>query len=241
MELLSVLALSLLPAAGSVAGGLIAEAVPVSSRTLSLAFHGAAGTVLAVTGVEIMPRAIRIEPEWAFIAAFALGGLFFVLVDEVLAKISVLTSVPTAGGWLILFGVAVDLFTDGVMIGTGSGISAELAILLAVSQIPGDIPQGFATIASFKERAVHRKIRMIALFLLFVPIVAGAILGYLLFGRGSEFVKLLLLSFTAGTLVTTAVEKIIPEAHRGEEARLAALVFLSGFALFTLFSIYFNH
>jgi ZIP family zinc transporter len=39
-----------LPAVGNVAGGLLAEMVPVSERVLSLALHLAAGIVLAVVG-----------------------------------------------------------------------------------------------------------------------------------------------------------------------------------------------
>jgi ZIP family zinc transporter len=34
------------------------------------------------------------------------------------------------------------------------------------------------------------------------------------------------------------VEEIVPQAHKAGEARLATLVFVGGFALFTLLSIY---
>jgi len=47
-----------------------------------------------------------------------------------------------------------------------------------------------------------------------------------------------LLTFTAGVLTTLVIEEIAPEAHRNEEARFAALLFLGGFALFALLSSY---
>jgi len=38
--------------------------------------------------------------------------------------------------------------------------------------------------------------------------------------------------------LTVTVEEIIPESHRDVEARLAALAFIGGFALFALLSSY---
>lgn len=51
-DFIIVLAIAAMPALGNFAGGLLAEAVPVSRNTLSLALHAAAGIVLAVVGVE---------------------------------------------------------------------------------------------------------------------------------------------------------------------------------------------
>lgn len=47
-----------------------------------------------------------------------------------------------------------------------------------------------------------------------------------------------ILAFTAGVLLTVTVEEIIPESHKHGEARLAALVLISAFALFALISSY---
>ncbi len=54
---LLVLGLAALPAAGNFAGGVLAEVFRVSERALSLALHLAAGIVLAVVGLELMPSA----------------------------------------------------------------------------------------------------------------------------------------------------------------------------------------
>ena len=53
-EFLTVLALSALPALGNLAGGVLAELISISRRTLSLALHGAAGIVFAVVGVALL-------------------------------------------------------------------------------------------------------------------------------------------------------------------------------------------
>ncbi len=56
---LAVLAFAALPALGNFAGGLLAEVLRPSRRLLSLALHAAAGIVLSVVAVELMPQALQ--------------------------------------------------------------------------------------------------------------------------------------------------------------------------------------
>lgn len=53
-----------------------------------------------------------------------------------------------------------------------------------------------------------------------------------------EAVKLGLLAFTAGILMTVTIEEIVPEAHEQEDSRWATLCLIGGFALFALLSAY---
>ena len=124
------------------------------------------------------------------------------------------------------------------MIGVGSTVSLGLGLLLALGQVPADIPEGFATIATFKSKGVPRRIRLLLSLSFAFPILLGVTVGYFLVRGRPAIVKFGLLAFTAGILLTVAVEEIIPEAHRGGEARLAAVALVGGFALFTLISVY---
>ena len=72
-----VLLLALLPALGNVAGTLLAEVFDVSERALSLALHLAAGIVLGVIGIELMPRALGASLPWVPLVAFVVGGALF--------------------------------------------------------------------------------------------------------------------------------------------------------------------
>lgn len=152
---LAALGFALLPAAGNFAGGLVAEAVAVSRRVLRYALHLAAGIVLAVVGLELMP-------------------------------------------------------------------------------------EGFAVTATFKEKKVPRRQRVLISAAFALPILLGATLGFWAVRGQPEIVKFSLLAFTGGVLTTVVVEEIVPEAHQGEETRLAALALVGGFALFALLSVYFG-
>jgi ZIP family zinc transporter len=140
---------------------------------------------------------------------------------------------------VIYFGVSVDLFSDGIMVGTGSTVAVGLGLLLALGQVPSDVPEGFATIANFRRQGVSRWMRLLLAAAFAVPIFLGATIGYWLMRDAPELNKLLLLTFTAGVLSTLVVEELVPEAvEEVPEHPLSALSFIGGFALFALLSAY---
>ena len=80
-EFLQVIVLALMPAVDNFVGGLVAEVIVISRHRLGIALHAAAGIVLAVIAVELMPRTLDGELAWAIVAAFVGDGGFLVLVD----------------------------------------------------------------------------------------------------------------------------------------------------------------
>jgi zinc transporter, ZIP family len=239
-EYLLVLLFAALPALGNFAGGLLAEFVPLSRLALNLALYSAAGVVVAVVAVELIPRALEAEPAWAIVGAFVLGGAFYTAVDWGIQRLNDrFGSEGGAGQWVIFFGVSVDLFSDGIMVGTGSTVAVGLGLLLALGQVPSDVPEGFSTIANFRRGGVTRRTRLLLSAAFAVPIFLGATLGYWLMRDAPELYKLLLLTFTAGVLSTLVVEELVPEAvEEVPESPLSPLAFIGGFALFTLLSAY---
>lgn len=241
---LQVLSLALLPAGGNFLGGLLSEAIRVSEKTLSMALHMAAGIVAAVVGIELMPKALEAGPAWAIVLAFVAGGGFYVLldyfVDRLQARQAGGVQIGSGAAWAIFFGVAVDLFSDGVMIGTGSTINVSIGLLLALAQVPADVPEGFATIATFQRIGVPRGRRLLLSGAFAVPILLGATVGFWVLRGQPQFYKMATLAFTAGVLMSVVVEEMVKEAHRGEESRWAAMALVGGFGLFAVITSYFG-
>ena len=239
-----VLLLTLMPALGNFAGGLLADRVRVSPRMLSVALHLAAGIVFAVVGVELMPQALAGGRAWIMTLLFVAGGGFAVLIDWLMESVRLRSRTGTSDDgaksspWAIYFGVAVDLFSDGVMIGTGSTIDPALGLLLSLGQVPADLPEGFATVATFKAQGVPRGRRLLIAASFAIPIVLGATLSYFALRGQPEVYQFGLLAFTAGILLTVAVEEMVSEAHRSGDPRIAGLFLVGGFALFVLIGEY---
>lgn len=248
-EFALVLLFAALPAAGNFVGGLLAEVLPFSRRGVSLALHAAAGVLLAVVGLELMPAALDTDTPWVPIAAFVAGGGAFVALERAIGIVRRrMGRTGTAaedgdageGGspWGVFAGVSIDLFADGVMIGTGSIISPALGLLLALGQVPADVPEGFATMATLRQRGVRRRTRILLAATLALPVLLGATLGYWILRGQPELLTLSVLALTGGLLTTLVIEEIVGEAHESDDSMLAPLFITGGFAVFALISAY---
>lgn len=235
-----VIGLATLPALANLAGGLTAEVFRVSDRALSLALHLAAGVVLGVVGLELMPEAVRARPPVVPLLAFVVGGAAFIALDRSIGYVQArLGGTDKQAGALSIFGgVSIDLFSDGVMIGTGTVVNPALGLLLALGQMPADVPEGFAAVATLRNAGIARRKRMLMAFGFTVPILVGAALGFLALRDAPEIVTLSVLALTAGALVSVVVEEMVTEAHEGDTSQLGPIFLTAGFAVFGAISVY---
>ena len=251
-ELLQIVLLALLPAAGNFAGGLLAEVIKTTRASLSLALHAAAGIVLGVIAMELAPRVFEGIPPWLAGVAFMAGGGAYLLLDAIVERLTsrvgdagdnltVRPAARSAGAWMIYAAVSVDLFSDGLLIGAGSSLSFGLALVLAIGQVTADIPEGFAAVANFKDKGIPRPRRLLLSASFAIPIVLAALVSYFLLRGQSASVQLMVLAFIAGLLLVAATEEIIGEAHEAAcDTKASALSIVGGFILFALVSSYFE-
>ena len=141
MRLWEVLFISLLPGAGNFGGGLLAESARVSGRSLNWALHGASGIMIAIVAIGLLPRGLDTLSGIWIAAAFTVGGCVCVLVRRIVEGRQAAEGSGSAKMWVIYIAVAVDLTTDGLMIGSASALSFGLALTLAAGQVLADVPR----------------------------------------------------------------------------------------------------
>lgn len=236
-----VLGLAVLPALGNFGGGMLAEFMGVPQQRLNKALHAASGIVIGVVAIELMPEALSKISGWAIGVAFGLGGLAYMAIEATVEKTLQGAGRGTGGSslgvWMIYMAVSIDLFSDGLLIGTGSAVSTSMAIVLALGQVLADVPEGYATIANMKSKGIPRTKRVLLSASFVVPVVGAAVIAYYLLRNQSEIWQMSALSFTAGLLAVAAVEDMISEAHESaEDTRGSILAFTGGFVLFTFVS-----
>lgn len=235
-ELLLILGLALLPAAGNFAGGVLAEIWRPSARVLSLALHAAVGIMLAIVATELLPEASRVLSGWAVGTAFVLGGVLYLAADAGAQRLAG----ANRGGrrmWLIYAAVSIDLLSDGLMIGSGGAVATALALKLAAGQVLADLPEGYAAAASFRANGVPRGKRLLMMASFAVPVLAAATFAHLILKDAGDLWKFGALAVIAGLLSVAAVEDMLGEAHEnGTHTKAAAMAFVGGFALFVFVS-----
>lgn len=235
---LAVLGLALLPAAGNFAGGLLSEFVRPSGSVLNRALHLAAGIIVGVVAVEVMPEALGTAPAWVLALAFVAGGGAYLLVEVGVTAWQKRKEASTgAGAWMVYVAVASDLVGDGLLIGAGTAVSGQLGLILAIGQVLADVPEGFAVLANFRDKGVDRRRRLLLSASFSIPVVASAALAFFLLQDRADAVKMTALVFVAGLYILAAVEDMLDEAHESaDDSRWSSLAFLLGFALFLVVS-----
>lgn len=235
-----VLGLALLPALGNFSGGLLAEFFPTPKRVLNRALHAAAGLIIAVIAVELMPESLATISGWIIGSAFGFGGLAYLGIQALVEKAQAGQEGIRHGKlsmWMIYIAVAIDLFSDGLLIGTGSAVSLSMAVVLALGQVLADIPEGYAIMANMKSKGIPWARRFVLSLSFVIPVLTSAVLAYYLLREQSETLKMVGLSFTAGLLAIAAVEDMLTEAHESKaDDRWSILAFTGGFVLFTFVS-----
>lgn len=154
--------MSLLPRAGNFAGGLIAEvSKKPSPQLLNLALHAASGIVIAIVTVELIPNALAALAGRWLATAFRAGGVLYTGVQAGVQRFQSRDGVKMRTGmWMIYVPVAIDLANDGLALGAGSAVSTSLALVLASRQILAYVPEGYASIATFRSNDVPRNKRL---------------------------------------------------------------------------------
>lgn len=237
MSLWEVLLLSLLPGAGNFVGGMLAEFGKTSDRLLNWALHAASGIVIAIVAVELMPEALKSLAGWWVAAAFGAGGVAYIVLEAGVEKLQSSAEGRRTRMWMIYAAVAVDLTSDGLMLGSGAAVSSSMAIILAAGQVLADVPEGYASIANFRDKGLSRGRRILLSASFIVFCVGAALFAYLLLRGAGEGLKMAALTFVAGLLTVAAVEDMLEEAHDARaDTRASILAFVAGFVLFTLVS-----
>ncbi len=124
------------------------------------------------------------------------------------------------------------------MIGTGAVLDPALGLLLALGQVPADVPEGFAAVATLRNAGVSRKRRllMVAGFVRSHPSRRRPwLLGTARRPRGRDPVSALA---HGRALAAVVVEEIVTEAHKGDTSRLEPVFLTAGCALFAAISVY---
>lgn len=208
--------------------------------------------MFGVIAVELAPRTLEgVEPLLA-VLGFVAGGAGFVGLDAVIKRFQsnsaderTTTGAPRegreGGAWAIYTAAAIDPFGDGLLIGASSSISFELALILALGQVTADIPEGFATIATFRDNSVARSKRLLLALSFTAPVLVGALVSYFLLRGQAEVYQLTALAFIAGMLLVAAAEEIMTAAHEVyPPAKLSSLALIGGFGLFAAVASYFG-
>jgi ZIP family zinc transporter len=117
-------------------------------------------------------------------------------------------------------------------------IDPELGLLLALCQVPADLPEGFAATAALRGAGIARARRLAMAAAFALPVIGGALLGNLALRDAPDLATVSVLALTGGMLTSVVVEEMVTEAHEGKTGPLDPVLLTAGVAVFALISAY---
>lgn len=235
---LYLIALGLLAAAGSLAGGfLIARPTQRGHKGIVRMVALGAGFMLSAVILEALPRILEAGPEtWTTSLLWLLAGYLLVqLAEHAVAphlhfgeEVHVDEVVRHGAATTAIVALSLHAVFDGVAIASGVLSSLRLGVFLSLAVLIHKIPEGF-TVASIvlssggSIAAARRATAVIAL-----ATFAGIVLVTLL-----KSLIIYTLPLSAGVTLYVAASDLIPEVNREGGAK-ASLLVLAGVVLFYL-------
>ncbi len=234
--LTQVLTFVLIPAAAVLLGGVVAAFRPPGVRLQSVIQHFAAGVVFAAVAGELLPELMNEAAPLPTVLGFAVG------VGLMLGVKRLTEGGPAEGGPAetsetedaddtrgLVTAVAVDVSTDGLLVGVGFAAGAEAGVLLTLALSLEVLFLALATAATLSDDGASRGRVIGTAAGLAALLVAGAAVGGLAAGALTGPLLAGVLAFGVAALLYLVTEELLVEAHETEDTPLATATFFAGF------------
>lgn len=234
-HMLTALIYALIPSVVAIIGTIGATMRQPGSTLRSALLHFAAGVILAVVALELLPQVTQARGQIVWIVAGFVLGVLVMLGVRRLDRRSDPTSASGVqkSGWPIglIAGNVVDQIVGGIVLGVGLAAGKNLGALLSLSMTVEDLSFGLA-IATVLGAAGATRWQMIGTTTAFgVLFVAVTVAGAAILGVFPRQIITLLLAFGAAALLFVVIEQLIVEAHEIPKAPPLAAALFAGFLL----------
>lgn len=189
----------------------------------------AAGTMLGAVFFEMLPE---LRPEDSIY--IGVGFFLFYLLER-------LTMIHSCGeyectsevhriGWLPVLGMASDNIIDGVGIAIAYTINPITGIVVALSVIVHEIPQGLTTTILLKRSGLGKLAILFALAVESILYPIGAFLSFLV----PNALNTAVLAIVTGDFLYISASDLLPDAHKKFNIKVIFAVILGAISIFAL-------
>jgi ZIP family zinc transporter len=204
--------------AGPVLGSLIGVSRRPSDLFISCFLSFAAGIMLAISFIQLIPASIKSGSLWLCCAGITAGTLLMYCLDKLIphtdpvpADMEVKQAVPIRRiALFLLVGIGLHHFPEGMAIalGTVTGYTMSLSIALAIAV--HDIPEAICTSAPYYYVTGKRLKSFLVSSSTAIPTIAGYFFAQYLFSNIPLQVVSFVVAATAGLMIYISADELIP-------------------------------
>ncbi len=199
-----------------------------TEKTAAYLLSFAAGTMLAVSFLDLLPEAVESAAEGTNVFMPVLLGIvvFFFLERFVLwFHHHDETHGMKPSAVLILLGDSLRQFVVGIAIAAAFLVSPGLGLATTLAIAAHEVPQEIADFSVLVHGGMKKGRALLLNFISGLTALAGAVLGFY-FLEGLEGLLPISLAFTAGMFIYIACSDLIPEIHKSAEKQRSWTQFL---------------
>lgn len=218
---------------GQTLGSLIGLIKKLGKVALYGSLSFAASMMVAISFVQLIPESLKYTPLFLIAISFFVGIAIMLIVDRLLPHINpelIKKEKPSVerSVTMLVIGIALHNIPEGLAIGVGFAITAELGITIALAIAIQDLPENIATIVPLYSITKKKAKSFIILISTVLFEVAGFLIGYLALGGASLSWLGASLALAAGFMVYISVEELIPSAQVKKYPKMAAAAMVLG-------------
>ena len=241
MLLFWIIIFSLAGTVGTIVGGslLLMCSRLARDKFLSAMVSYAAGTLLAVSFLRLLPEALKIEDPGPVMGTVLFGVVLFFLLEKLLIWRHCHDhdcEVHSTGGPLIVIGDSVHNFVDGILIAAAFLTDFSLGITTAIAIIIHEVPQEVGDFSILLDHGYKKSKAMGLNILSSLTSVIGAILGYAALDYLRPAIPYVL-ALSAASFIYIATVDLIANMHRQNQRQPPwpqVALFLAGIATILL-------
>lgn len=219
---------------GTTLGGIIGSFLNIkSSKKLGFILEFAAGLMTSIICFDLIPEALEYANVTVCLIGIFIGIVVMILCDEFVKKIDLGKSKNNhllKTGIIILIGLTLHNFPEGLAIGAGFEASSVLGISLAIAIAIHDVPEGISIAVPLKEGGSKKGKVILLTALSGITTGIGAFFGAII-GNISEMLIGGALALAAGAMLYIVACELIPESKSMYKGRVTSLGNILGILL----------
>jgi ZIP family zinc transporter len=221
-----ILLIILLIIIGPLIGSLIGVLKKPSHRLLSSYLGFAAGVMIAISFLQLIPEALKLTPIVYVIIGFVVGFFTMMFVDDLVPHIhpglcrQERPSIKKTA-LMLLIGIAIHNLPEGIAISSGFTSMEKIGLAIALGIAFHDIPEGIITSAPLYASTRKRLKSFLMSFSTVIPTLVTFFMGLFLFRLIPTALLGIAMSATAGIMFYISGDELIPCAERQKHTHSA--------------------
>lgn len=219
---------------GPLIGSLIGVLKKPSKGFMYVMLSFAAGVMMAVSFLELIPESIALSSVWIAIAGVLIGSLAMFSMDRLIPHIHPELCSQEQGkrlkrtAFYLLVGIFLHNFPEGMAIAIGAVSEIKLSLVVALAIAIHDIPEGICTSAPYYYVTKKRLKSFLISSSTVIPTMAGFLIAYYLYNMIPLSLVGLLIGATAGLMIYISGDELIPESCGKCSGHMTIFSFMAG-------------